>query len=226
MDRSGIKMKQGHQTIDIEFMLVPEDGLYHIDVQPISPNDERFNNCKSIDVTLAVDPYIAVTTTSQNEDVSDQLDGPKGKSPSRLGMWFVKILWIGSVRALSGMTDGFGEELTKFCDQYIAPMSIPAAKKSYQISNIEDMSDLSIRFFGIGTERLERTLERSIGLSPMVRVKGKMRHRVPTHNFPQGSWKRGKTPRVSKGIVHGLHRAGIGEAVFTDTFEVEDSGYR
>ena len=222
-DRSGIKIKQKHQTVDTEFLLVPEDGLYHLDVQPINPNDKRFNNWDSIDLTMEVDPYIAVSNTS-HEVVRDQL--PMEKSPSRLGLWFVKVLWIGSVRALSGMTDGFGEELTKFCDQYIAPMSIPPAKKSYQISNIEDMGDLSIRFFGIGTERLERTIERSIGLSPMVRVKGKMRHKVPTHNFPQGSWKRGKTPRVSKGIVYGLHRAGIGEAVFTDTFEVEDSGFR
>jgi hypothetical protein len=124
------------------------------------------------------------------------------------------------------MTDGFWEELSKFCDQYIAPLSIPAAKRSYQVDKIEDMSDLSIRFFGIGTERLERTLERSIGLSPMVKVDGKMRHKVPIHNFPQGSWKQGKTPRVSKGIVHGLHRAAIGEVVFTDTFEVEDSSFR
>jgi hypothetical protein len=124
------------------------------------------------------------------------------------------------------MIDGFGEELSNFCEDYIAPLSIPTAKRTYQIDKIEDMSDLSIRFFGIGTERLERTLERSIWLSPMVKEDGKMRHKVPTHNFPQGAWKQGKTPRVSKGIVHGLHRAAIGEVVFTDTFKVDDSGFR
>ncbi len=148
------------------------------------------------------------------------------KSPSRLGAWFVKVLWMGTVRALTGMTDGFGDELSEFCNNYIAPLSIPTAKKTYQIDNINDMSDLSIRFFGIGSERLEQTLKRSIGLTPMVKVKGKMRNKVPVHNFPQGTWRRGKTPRVSKGIVHELHRAAIGEVVFTDTFEVEDSGFR
>ena len=85
------------------------------------------------------------------------------------------------------MTDGFGDELSEFCDNYIAPLSIPTAKKTYQIDNINDMSDLSIRFFGIGSERLKQTLKRSIGLTPMVKVKGKMRNKVPIHNFPQGT---------------------------------------
>jgi hypothetical protein len=29
----------------------------------------------------------------------------------------------------------------------------------------------------------------------MEKVKGKMRHKVPVHNFPQGRWKAGKIPR-------------------------------
>jgi hypothetical protein len=49
---------------------------------------------------------------------------------------------------------------------------------------------------------------------------------VPSHNFPQGRWKTGKTPKVDKGIIHNLQQASIGEAVYMDTFEVEDSSYR
>ena len=127
---------------------------------------------------------------------------------------------------MAGITDGFSDELTSFCQEYIAPLPLPENKKRYQVHNIDDMSDLSIRFFGVGTERLAKTLERSIGLSPMVKVEGKMRNIVPKHNFPKGAWKRGKTPRVSKGIVRDLYRAGIGEALFTDTFEVDDSCFR
>ncbi len=66
----------------------------------------------------------------------------------------------------------------------------------------------------------------TIGLTPMVKDGKKMRHRVPSHNFRQGRWKNGKVPRVSKGIIHGLHRASIGEVLFMDTFEVDDSSFR
>ena len=220
MDSSVITVKSKNQIGDFKFDICSEDGLYHINAEPISSNDWRFNNVVSVDFTL--DNDLSVPATSNHSDVI----GPEMKSPSRLGTWFVKVLWMGTVKMLTGMVDGFGDELAEFCNDYIAPLSIPAAKKTYQVNNIDDMSDLSIRFFGIGSERLERTLERSIGLTPMVKVKGKMRNKVPIHNFPQGMWKQGKTPRVAKGIVHGLHRAAIGEAVFTDTFEVEDSGYR
>jgi hypothetical protein len=105
---------------------------------------------------------IASTSGNSKDDDHSEWEGPKMKSPSRLGAWFVKVLWMGTVRALTGMTDGFGEELSEFCNNYIAPLSIPTAKKTYQIDNINDMSDLSIRFFGIGSERLEQTLKRSI----------------------------------------------------------------
>jgi hypothetical protein len=151
---------------------------------------------------------------------------PAMKSPSRLGVWSAKILWIGQVRTFAAPTREFGEELTTFCDEYIAPLTIPPARKTYKLNDVSDMADLSIRFFGIGTERLQKTLERSIGLSPMVKDGTKKRHRVPTHNFPQGRWKNGKVPRVSKGIIHDLHQASIGEVLFMDTFEVEDSSFR
>ena len=92
--------------------------------------------------------------------------------------------------SLVGRTDDFEEGLADFCHRYVSPLSIPPARKSYQINDVDDLADLSIRFLGIGSERLKRTLERSIGLSPMVKVDGKMRHKIPTpvpaHNFPSG----------------------------------------
>ncbi len=55
-----------------------------------------------------------------------------------------------------------------------------------------------------------------------------MRHSrpVPVHNFPQGRWKTGKTPKVEKGIISNLRQASIGEVVFMDSFEVEDSKFK
>jgi hypothetical protein len=81
------------------------------------------------------------------------------------------------------------------------------------------MADLSTRFMGIGDERLRRTIELNRGLLPAT-------GRVPVHPFPQGKFRQGKTPRVSKGKVNHLHRASICEVVFTDTFETGDYKYR
>ncbi len=64
----------------------------------------------------------------------------------------------------------------------------------------------------------------------MIKVDGKMRHKIPTpvpaHNFPSGRWKSGKTPKVAKNIIHNLHQASIGEVVYMDTYEVDNSSYR
>jgi hypothetical protein len=220
-DGSVMVVKSLDHKDEFVFPLRLDDGLYSVDAIPMNPSDRRIRNGICLPLTLEVDSIL-------NQDVRDDsttLD-KKTKAPSRLGAWYVRVLWVGPVRVLASMSDGFGEELKTFCQEYITPLPLPQNRKVYQVNDIEDMSDLSIRFFGIGTERLSKTLERSIGLSPMIKDKGKMRHRVPPHNFPQGAWKRGKTPRVSKGIVHDLHRASIGEVVFTDTFEVEDSGFR
>ena len=227
-ETSKITVQPGKRKEEHVFPLVPDDGLYSITCVPICDTDARFKSMRCISITLDDDKM--VSGESKGHCVAD--DTPRDtlgliarKSPSRLGSWTVKVLWIGKRLALGAVSQGFGTELADFCDSYIAPLSIPKARKTYEVNNIEDMSDLSVRFFGIGTERLQKTLERSIGLSPMVKVKGKMRNVVPVHNFPQGSWKKGKTPRVSKGIVHDMHRAAIGEVLFMDTFEVEDAGY-
>ena len=217
------------------FTLTPDDGLYSLSFEPISWNDPRFESLSQLNVTLEDDPAVGGVIPAAFAPTVDKTQGEIGdppvvpnKSPNKLGVWHTKIFWIGKCLALPGVCKGFDAELDEFCAQYIAPLSTPTSKRTYQVDNIEDMADLSIRFFGIGTERLEKTLERSIGLTPKVKDGKKMRNRVPVpvHNFPQGRWKTGKTPRVSKGIVHNLHKASIAEAVFTDTFEVDDSTYR
>ena len=220
-ESSSMTLKSKKRGEDYVFPFKPVDGLYSVSCVPISENDLRFGKVVCLEVTPQEDPMMSAG--SARNDVTCGM--AVQKSPSSLGMWTVKVLWVGKSRTLAAVPKGFGEDLDNFCSSYIAPLSIPKARKSYQTTNADDMSDLSVRFLGIGTERLQKTLERSIGLSPMQKVKGKMRHPVPTHNFPQGQWKKGKTPKVSKGIIHDLHRASIGEVVFMDTFEVEDSGY-
>ncbi len=92
--------------------------------------------------------------------------------------------------------------------------------------DVEDMAELSLRFMGLGTDRLVHTLERSRGLTPASKKKGENVSVVPSHNFSQGRWKTSKAPKVSKDKVKFLHKASIAEVCFTDTFETEDSSYK
>jgi hypothetical protein len=223
---STMAIKQGKRQQLLTFALSPEDDLYAVTMMPLNASDKRHDRLVSIDVTdntaLRVGD-VQVERALATGDVSS-------KPASKLGVWNTKILWIGRVISLVGRTQEFEEKLTDFCANYHAPLSIPPARRTYQTNSVEDLADLSIRFLGVGSERLIRTMERSIGLSPMVKKDGKMRHQrptpVPTFNFPQVRWKAGKTPKVEKGIVHNLHQASIGEVVYMDSFEVEDSSHR
>ncbi len=62
------------------------------------------------------------------------------------------------------------------------------------MSDANDMSDLSIRFLGVGTDRILNTVSLSNGLA---KPPSKKHARVPPLNFPQGNMKEFKTPRVS-----------------------------
>jgi hypothetical protein len=77
------------------------------------------------------------------------------KPASKLGIWYTKVLWIGKIVALAGKTKGFDDGLKDFCNEYIAPLAIPPARRTYQTNNVDDLADLSIRFLGIGSERLK-----------------------------------------------------------------------
>jgi hypothetical protein len=116
--------------------------------------------------------------------------------------------------------------LKEFCDSYLVPPSQPESRRTYKPGEVGDMAELLLRFMGIGTDRLLQTLKRSRGLSPASKTKRDNVSVVPPLNFPQGKWKTGKTPKVSKGKVSHLHRASIAEVLFTDTFEVRDMTYR
>jgi hypothetical protein len=127
-------------------------------------------------------------------------------------------LWDESMR----LTVNFHSELTSFSDQFLAPDGLPPARKQYDTSSPSDMSDLSIRFMGCGTDRILHTVEISNGLKDPP---SKKHARVPPLNFPQGNMKKFKTPRVDKQNVGFKHQAKIAEAVFTDTFETGDVQY-
>jgi hypothetical protein len=126
-----------------------------------------------------------------------------------------------SARILVASSDDYHCNLESFCGDFLAPPSLPPARRTYNGANPSDLADLSIRFLGVGTKRLLQTIALSNGLSSVA--SGSV---VPTHLFPPGRWKESKTPRVSKGKLVNLHTASVGEVVFTDTFESGDSKYK
>ena len=200
------------------FGLKENEGLYELKVSPLYVDDDRIGMLPSVDLTLDDDPRLWKT----NEDRHCRSDM---KAPTKLGVWHCKVLLM-SVNIGMGMPEiqqDYESHLDEFCSSYIVPPSQPTAKRTYRSGEKEDMAQLSLRFMGIGTDRLIQTLRRSRGLTPASKKKGENSSIVPPHNFPQGRWKTGKTPRVVKGKVEGLHRVAIAEACYTDTFETKDS---
>jgi hypothetical protein len=196
------------------------EGLYEIQLAPLHLGDDRLRTLPRLHLTMEVDPRLWEKDVSRVESAYAGM-----KSPTRLGSWHCELLWTSCKIGLGNVKD-YEDHLNEFCESYFVPPSQPPARKTYQTTDIQDMADLSLRFMGAGTDRLKHTLARSLGLTPASKKKGESVSVVPPHNFPQGKWKSGKTPRVTKGKVKNLHRASIAEACFTDTFETGDSAYK
>ncbi len=70
----------------------------------------------------------------------------------------------GRIFTLAGALE-FHSELISFSDAFLAPASVPPSRKQFDVTNAADMSDLSIRFMGGGTDRILHTVEISNGLA-------------------------------------------------------------
>jgi hypothetical protein len=193
----------GTRKRSIHFPLEIDDGLFGFKVEPLSIGDPRVASLPKLDVT----PH-----------------GEFRLSDDRTHRWSSRILASTSpaARILLSRHD-YDWNLESFCSNFLAPPSLPPARRQYDAASHQDMSELSIRMMGIGHERLKHTIQISKGLASPA---SKLGARVPPLNFPQGSFREGKTPRVNKGKVGNLHSASPGEVVFTDTFMSGDSKYR
>jgi hypothetical protein len=208
--------EDGLKTI---FKLKEHEGLYELEVSPLSVDDERMRSAFCLDLTLENDPHL----WDKDKEKRGLFDM---KAPTKLGTWYSRALWVSLKVGMQEISQEYDSHLKEFCDSYFVPPTQPSAKRTYRSGDTGDMAQLSLRFMGIGNDRLIQTLKRSKGLTPPTKKKGETVSKVPPHNFPQGKWKKGKTPRVSKGKVENLHRAAIAEVCFTDTFETADNFYR
>ena len=216
---SYLETQASEETVT-RFELLESDGLYEMKLSPLYMDDQRLNSATNFEITLEHDSRLWGTDGANQTQVDM-------KSPTKLGKWHSKMLWMSVKMApMRGISSDFDEDLKSFCDSFFVPPSQPAARRTYKVQDVEDMADLSLRFMGLGTDRLVHTLKRSKGLTPASKKKGENVSIVPPHNFPQGRWKSSKAPKVSKDKVKFLHKASIAEVCFTDTFETDDNGYK
>jgi hypothetical protein len=204
------------------FKLKENEGLYELKVLPLYPDDDRLDMLQCVDFTLDDDLRLWHKEDEMKQDAINM------RAPTKLGVWHCKVLLMPAKLGFGMQEEStdYEQNLNEFCNSYIVPPSQPSAKRTYRPGEDGDMAQLSLRFMGVGTDHLIQTLKRSRGLTPASKKKGENSSTVPPHNFPQGRWKTGKTPRVKKGKVEGLHRASIAEVCYTDTFETGDSHYR
>jgi len=177
----------------IDFGLVENDGLYEWDMTPLYLDDPRVSSLPHLDLTMADDPGLWKESNRSQACIN--------KAPTKLGIWHCKVLWVSRQFGLgmqAKQSEEYEGQLKEFCDSYIVPPSQPHARRTYRAGESSDMAELSLRFMGVGTDRLVETLKRSRGLTPMSKKKGENVSIVPPLNFPQGKWKAGKTPRVTK----------------------------
>ena len=203
-DDSRLEVNDGTKQI---FNFNENEGLYELSFLPLYPDDDRLGRLQCVDFTLEDDPRL----WQKDEKIQDST---KMRAPTKLGVWHCKVLLMPAKMGfgMHGDSKDYEQNLNEFCNSYIVPPSQPSAKRTYRPGEDGDMAQLSLRFMGVGTDRLVQTLKRSRGLTPASKRKGENSSTVPPHNFPQGRWKTGKTPRVKKGKVEGLHRASIAEA--------------
>ncbi len=185
--------------------LVVEDALFPLEVEPLGEGDSRSSSLPKYVFT----PCGEFTPSDSGE----------------VARWQTNVLAMGSssTRLLAVTSEECHNHLATFCDDFLAPPSIPPARRLYDVKSQEDMAQLSIRFLGASADRLVRTVEISNGLKSPASTKSLRIPPLPSHLFPQGHLKVGKSPKVKKGKVGNLHHAGIAEVVFTDTFESGDS---
>ena len=99
---SVITLKHPRRKTALTFNLIPDDGLYALDVRPLSPRDGRKETQLSFDFT--VDEDLMDGHPSRKVDACVAMSSPSCppeiRSPSKLGVYYIKILWVGHILSL------------------------------------------------------------------------------------------------------------------------------
>ena len=110
-DNSTISLSHYRRKKDVILNLVPDDGWYALDVRPMSARDERKETLLSFDFTVN-EEIMDGRSLNRVEAYAAPTYAVPTKSPTKLGAWYTKILWVGKIISLVGK--GFADELKDF----------------------------------------------------------------------------------------------------------------
>ncbi len=151
----------------IRLPLFLEDGLFAILASPFQLDDPRFSSLRKVDVTPGGDFRPSENIASHRWD-------------SR-----VLVSTKPEARFLVAQGCDYDYNLQSYCANFLAPLAISSARRQYDPAIPTDMDELTTRFFGLGTDRLKRTIQLSNGLATPA---NKFNTRIPDLKpfFPQG----------------------------------------
>jgi hypothetical protein len=127
-------------------------------------DDERMQSMFCLDLTLENDPHL----WDKDREKQNRLDM---KAPTKLGTWHCRVLWLSVKVGIQEVSQEYDTHLKEFCDSYFVPPTQPPAKRTYRSGDTSDMAQVSLRFMGMGNDRLVQTLKRSKGLTPPTKKK-------------------------------------------------------
>ncbi len=136
----------GLKKREIRLQLVLENGLFAILATPFPLDDPRYSSLRKCDATPT---------------------GPFCPSDNSFHRWNSKVLVSANhgARFLVAQHCDFDYHLQSYCGNFLAPPSIPLARRQYDPAIKGDMDDLTTRFLGLGSDGLKRTIELSNGLA-------------------------------------------------------------
>jgi hypothetical protein len=161
----------GDRIENLDVPLIMDAGLYSLVLEPITPSDPRYGFLPIFDVTSPgpFSPFSqCFTAVPQSVSPSSALEPDELDDSFSPQMWTTTVLSVpsrsGRVIAMSAKMD-FDDELRNFSDAFLAPVAIPPARRQYDVDKPADMTELSIRFMGTGTDRILHTVGISNGLN-------------------------------------------------------------
>ena len=192
----------------VNFNLHLVDGLYHLPYELVTPGDPRLYRLPQVILTPPGE-FVPISTASWSRNIL---------MPSQ-PVLFGRTISI----LMADSSPTFHDALISNTGNFHDPIRRPPDRRAFDPDDPDDLIDLSVRFMGVSGDRLKQTLLVSRGLSTTSSDAVMSRH-VRTNLFPQGNMKSNR-PYIYKGKVQLLHKASIGEVLFTDTFLVDDPTY-
>jgi hypothetical protein len=91
-------------------------------------------------------------------------------TPGGAFIWTTSVLGLATLShrfmvAPGGSAKDCHANLTTFCDDFLASMSVPPSRRLYDVQSVEDIAQLSVQLMRVGTGRVKHTVGITSGLA-------------------------------------------------------------